>query len=115
VQHQFENSYWEDDSRWSFTLAALRGSSYFKLPGLLRWFSGNIGYHHIHHLSPIIPNYHLQACHEENHFLQQVTTLSLRESFRTASLALWDPQTQRLVSFRKGLAGRSGRPSAPSA
>ena len=115
VQHQFENSYWEYDSRWSFTLAALRGSSYFKLPGLLRWFSGNIGYHHIHHLSPIIPNYRLQACHEENHFLQQVTTLSLRESFRTASLALWDPQTHRLVSFREGLAGRSGRSSAPSA
>jgi omega-6 fatty acid desaturase (delta-12 desaturase) len=77
----------------------LRGSSYYNLPAVLRWFTGNIGFHHIHHLSPRIPNYFLKKCHEENQSLQQVTVLTLASSLRSASLHLWDEESQRLVGF----------------
>jgi omega-6 fatty acid desaturase (delta-12 desaturase) len=110
VQHQFEHTYWVADEDWDYTLAALKGSSYYNLPAVLRWFTGNIGFHHIHHLSPRIPNYRLQQCHEENPVLQRVTILTLASSLRTASMNLWDEQTQRLVGFRSlSPAGRSGR------
>lgn len=100
VQHQFEHTYWARDAVWSYTLAALRGSSYYRLPGILRWFTGNIGYHHIHHLSPRIPNYLLKRCYDENPSLQKVTVLTLASSLRCASLHLWDEDSQRLVGFR---------------
>jgi omega-6 fatty acid desaturase (delta-12 desaturase) len=103
VQHQFERTYWEHTPQWDFTLAALQGSSYYQLPGVLQWFTGNIGFHHIHHLSPRIPNYHLQECHEAHPLFQRVTHLTLASSLRTAWLALWDEEQQRLVSFRDAL------------
>jgi omega-6 fatty acid desaturase (delta-12 desaturase) len=99
VQHQFEDTYWEHDPEWDFTLAGLEGSSYYKLPKVLQWFTGNIGFHHIHHLSPRIPNYNLEKCHEENPLFQRVITLTLRTSLHCTFLSLWDEETDRLVSF----------------
>lgn len=101
VQHQFERTYWEHTPEWDYTLAALHGSSYYQLPRLLQWFTGNIGFHHIHHLSPRIPNYHLQQCHEQNPLLQHVVHLTLKSSLQTVWLSLWDEQQNRLVSFRE--------------
>jgi omega-6 fatty acid desaturase (delta-12 desaturase) len=101
VQHQFERTYWDHTPEWDYTLAALEGSSYYKLPKLLQWFTGNIGFHHIHHLSPRIPNYNLQACHEQNPLFQRVTQLTLKTSFQTLTLALWDEQRRRLVTFKE--------------
>jgi acyl-lipid omega-6 desaturase (Delta-12 desaturase) len=103
VQHQFDHTYWEHTPQWDYTLAALRGSSYYKLPRVLQWFTGNIGFHHLHHLSPRIPNYHLQRCHEQNPALQRVVQLTLKNSLRTAWLALWDEEQRLLVSFREAL------------
>jgi omega-6 fatty acid desaturase (delta-12 desaturase) len=99
VQHQYENTYWRRSKDWDYATAALLGSSYYKLPRILQWFSGNIGYHHIHHLCPKIPNYRLQACHDENPFFQQAPMLTFWRSLRCASLKLWDEQQQRLVGF----------------
>jgi len=101
VQHQFEDTYWTDSSRWSFHRAGLEGSSFYDLPPVLHWFTGNIGYHHIHHLASRIPNYRLARCFEENPELQQVTRLSLRESFRCARFKLWDEERGKLISFRE--------------
>jgi omega-6 fatty acid desaturase (delta-12 desaturase) len=99
VQHQFEDTYWAKGGEWDYTLAALKGSSYYKLPKVLQWFTGNIGFHHIHHLSPRIPNYLLQKCHDENPLFQQVVVLTLWSSFKTIFLSLWDEERERLVSF----------------
>src|SRR5699024_2395484 len=73
VQHQFEDSYFEDESKWNFVKAAVDGSSYYKLPKILQWITGNIGYHHVHHLSPRVPNYHLEAAHDLTPPLQHAT------------------------------------------
>ncbi|MCI0394461.1 MAG: fatty acid desaturase [Chloroflexi bacterium] len=100
VQHQFEDTYWDEARHWDFTLAGLQGSSYYKLPRLLQWFTGNIGFHHIHHLSPRIPNYSLQKCHEENPLFQQVVVLTLAASLKTMTLSLWDEKQRKLVRFR---------------
>ncbi len=102
VQHQFERTYWEHTPQWDYTLAAMEGSSYYQLPKVLQWFTGNIGFHHIHHLSPRIPNYNLEACHRENELFQRVVHLSVLDSIKTASLALWDEERNRLVSFTEG-------------
>ena len=102
VQHQFEDAYWERGDDWSFELAALRGSSYYRLPAWLQWFSGNIGFHHIHHLSPAIPNYRLAACHADLAVFEDVPTLTLRSSLKSASLKLWDEANKRLVPFPRG-------------
>ncbi len=99
VQHQFEDTYWDRDDSWSVEKAAFLGSSYFQLPRLLQWFSGNIGFHHIHHLALKVPNYRLQACFESSPRLQRAPTLTLRTSLRCASLALWDEGSKRLVPF----------------
>jgi omega-6 fatty acid desaturase (delta-12 desaturase) len=99
VQHQFEDTYWAKEGEWDYALAALKGSSYYKLPKLLQWFTGNIGFHHIHHLSPRIPNYLLEKCHEENPQFQHVVVLTLWSSFKTIFLSLWDEEQERLVSF----------------
>ena len=101
VQHQFENTYWEQEEAWNFHVAALRGSSYFKLPPILQWFSGNIGLHHIHHLCSRIPNYRLQACHDTAPELYGIAKrITLRESLGCWRLALWDEQRRLLVRFR---------------
>jgi omega-6 fatty acid desaturase (delta-12 desaturase) len=99
VQHQFEETYWDRDGSWTVDRAAFEGSSYFHLPSVLQWFSGNIGFHHIHHLAMKVPNYRLQACFESSPRLQQVQRLTLLSSLRCASLGLWDEEQRRLVPF----------------
>jgi acyl-lipid omega-6 desaturase (Delta-12 desaturase) len=99
VQHQFEEAYWKRGSQWQAADAALSGSSFFDLPAPLRWFTGNIGYHHIHHLTSRIPNYHLRACHEQNPELQRAPRITLFSSFRCAKFKLWDEDLQRMVGF----------------
>jgi len=100
VQHQFEDVYWESSDCWSYADAALRGSSYLKLPQPFQFFTGNIGLHHVHHLSVRIPNYNLQSAHDETSGLQAVPALTLGEALRTVRLKLWDEERGRLVMFR---------------
>src|SRR5882672_7800012 len=83
VQHQFEGVYWERGEEWDYAAAALQGSSFYKLPRVLQWFSGNIGFHHIHHLSPRIPNYNLEKCHQANPVFQSVKPVTLFSSFKS--------------------------------
>ncbi len=109
VQHQFEDAYWEDTGNWSYADAALRGSSYLKLPKVLQFFSGNIGLHHVHHLNARIPNYNLQRAHDENAIFDQVPTLSLMDGMRAVRLKLWDEDRGRLVTF-----AQARRPTATS-
>ena len=99
VQHQFEDVYWESSDNWEFADAAVRGSSYLKLPRVLQYFTGNIGFHHVHHLSARIPNYNLQRAHEELGVFGDVPTLSLRDGIAATRLKLWDEERGRLVSF----------------
>ena len=99
VQHQFEDVYWESSERWSYADAALRGSSHLLLPKVLQFFSGNIGLHHVHHLSARIPNYNLQRAHDENPIFHGVPTISLRDGLRATRLKLWDEERQRLVTW----------------
>ncbi len=99
VQHQFEDAYWTSAEGWSYADAALQGSSYLKLPKALQFFSGNIGLHHVHHLSARIPNYNLQRAHDENPIFHQVPTLSLRDGLRAVRLKLWDEERDRMVTF----------------
>ena len=98
VQHQFEGTYWEHRERWSFIEAGMRGSSFYKLPAVLQWFSGNIGFHHIHHLNPKIPNYNLPRCHRDTPAFQ-VKPLTIPASLKSARLHLWDEANQRLVGW----------------
>jgi omega-6 fatty acid desaturase (delta-12 desaturase) len=100
VQHQFEGVYWERSADWDYTTAALKGSSFYKLPKVLQWFSGNIGFHHIHHLSPRIPNYHLEKCHRAEPLFQTVKPVTFFASFKSLTFRLWDEQRQRLVGYR---------------
>jgi omega-6 fatty acid desaturase (delta-12 desaturase) len=104
VQHQFEDAYWQHSERWSYASAALRGSSFLRLPQPLQFMTGNIGYHHIHHLSSRIPNYNLQRAHEGNPVFQSVPTLSLWDGLRAVRLKLWDEQRGRLVTFAQARA-----------
>jgi omega-6 fatty acid desaturase (delta-12 desaturase) len=99
VQHQFEGVYWERHDRWDYATAALKGSSFYKLPKILQWFTGNIGFHHIHHLSPRMPNYHLERCYRENPIFQEVKPITLLSSLRSLKLRLWDEEGHRLVGF----------------
>jgi omega-6 fatty acid desaturase (delta-12 desaturase) len=101
VQHQFEDTYWKDHAEWDYATAAIRGSSYFKLPAVLQWFTGSIGLHHVHHLGPRIPNYNLQRAHDENAMFHDVTVLTIRESLKTLRLRLWDEDQGRLVGFNE--------------
>lgn len=101
VQHQFEDTYWAEGETWDYTMAALQGSSYYELPKVLQWFTGNIGFHHIHHLSPRIPNYMLEKCHQENPLFQEVVVLTLWTSFKTVFLSLWDEEKKKLITFRQ--------------
>jgi len=101
VQHQFVDSYWDDADAWDFYRAGAHGSSFYDLPGPLRWFTANIGYHHIHHLSSRIPNYRLRECFEENAELQRVARLTLAQSLGCLRLRLWDEERRRMVGFRE--------------
>jgi omega-6 fatty acid desaturase (delta-12 desaturase) len=104
VQHQFEDTYWQTHADWRYDHAALAGSSYLKLPGVLRFFTGNIGFHHVHHLSVGIPNYNLQAAHQGTDRLQSVPQLTLKQGLRAPRLKLWDERQGRLVTFREAQA-----------
>jgi omega-6 fatty acid desaturase (delta-12 desaturase) len=99
VQHQFEDTYWQSSGEWSYADAALRGSSYLKLPRWLQFFTGNIGLHHVHHLSTKVPNYNLQRAHDENPIFHGVPTLSLWDGLRAGRLKLWDEDSRRLVTW----------------
>lgn len=100
VQHQFEGAYWERGEDWDYTRAALEGSSFYKLPKILQWFSGNIGFHHIHHLSARIPNYNLERCHRAHPLFQSIKPVTLCGSFKSLTFRLWDEPRRKLVSFR---------------
>lgn len=100
VQHYFENSYAHKTEGWDYLLGALEGSSYLQLPTILKWFSADIGYHNIHHLSERIPNYNLEACHNANvHLLSKVKTLRISDIFDSAKFILWDVEASKLVSI----------------
>jgi omega-6 fatty acid desaturase (delta-12 desaturase) len=101
VQHQFEDVQWDRREDWDYAKAALHGSSFYKLPKVLQWFTGNIGFHHIHHLSPAIPNYNLERCHNENAMFQQVKPVTLWRSVKALSFRLWDEQRGKLVGYRR--------------
>ncbi len=101
VQHQFEDVIWTRQEDWDYRKMALEGSSFVKFPRLLQWFSGNIGYHHIHHLSPKIPNYNLEKCHKENPMFGSVKPVTFLPSMRTLRLRLWDEKSGQLISFRQ--------------
>ncbi|MDB5978750.1 MAG: hypothetical protein JWR07_5510 [Nevskia sp.] len=101
VQHQFEDVYWERGDDWDYVAAALQGSSFYKLPKILQWFSGNIGFHHIHHLSARIPNYNLQKCHEADPLFQQVKPLTFLDSLKSSTLRLWDEKARKLVGYKR--------------
>ena len=100
VQHQFEGVYWERGEDWDYTAAALQGSSFYKLPKILQWFSGNIGFHHIHHLSSRIPNYNLERCHKADPLFQQVEPVTLFASLKSLRFRLWDEERGKLIGFR---------------
>jgi omega-6 fatty acid desaturase (delta-12 desaturase) len=99
LQHRFDGVVWARQGEWNSTKASLQGSSYFKLPRVLQWFTGNIGFHHIHHLSPRVPNYRLEACHNSLPAPHAVTALTWRDAFRTIRLMLWDEPSGRMVRF----------------
>ena len=104
VQHQFEHTYWEPDARWQLHAGGLHGSSHFDLPPVLRWFTANIGVHHIHHLSATIPSYRLGEVLRDHPELRGTNRLTLGRSLRCFRLALWDENAKRLVSFREARA-----------
>ncbi len=99
VQHQFEDTYWAHAETWSVERASFEGSSYYDLPAVLHWFSGNIGYHHLHHMASRVPNYRLRECFQSHPRLQDAPRLTLRGSLHSARLRLWDEETRRLVPF----------------
>ncbi len=101
VQHTFEDSYFEEDENWEYVKAAVEGSSFYKLPKPLQWITGNIGYHHVHHLSPKVPNYKLEEAHNQTETLQNVPTVSLATSLHSLKFRLWDEQNKKFVSFKE--------------
>jgi omega-6 fatty acid desaturase (delta-12 desaturase) len=113
VQHQFADTYWRHSPEWSYTDAALRGSSYLRLPKVLQFFTGNIGLHHVHHLNPKIPNYNLQRTHDENPIFHSVPRVSLWDGLRATRLKLWDEDAGRLVTWAESRSGGS-RSECPS-
>ncbi|EST54145.1 fatty acid desaturase [Brevibacillus panacihumi W25] len=100
VQHQFEDSYFENEEEWSYVKAAVEGSSFYQLPKPLQWITGNIGFHHVHHLSPKVPNYHLEKAHESTPPLQHATTITLKTSLKSLQFRLWDEENKTFVGFR---------------
>lgn len=99
IQHQFEDAHWEKGKDWDYHEAAVMGSSYYDLPKVLQWFTGNIGLHHIHHLNAKIPNYRLQECLETHGVLKDLNRVTFWQSLRYARLALWDEEKKKMVTF----------------
>lgn len=100
VQHRGESTVWARHDGWDAVSASLRSSTYLRLPAILQWFTGNIGYHHVHHLNPRIPNYRLQECHEALQALREVPALSFGDGLRAVRFILWDDERGRMVTFR---------------
>lgn len=100
AQHNFEEVSWERADTWDYKSAAIHGSSFLKLPLVLQWFTGNIGFHHVHHLSPRIPNYNLARCQEENDLFKEVKPITLWSTFKAMKLSLWDEASHQLIRFR---------------
>ncbi len=100
VQHQFEETYWEVQENWTFVESALEGSSFYKLPKLLQWFSGNIGFHHIHHLSAKIPNYSLEKAYLDEQIFQEIEPLTILRSLKLFNFRLWDKENRRMVGYK---------------
>ena len=114
IQHTYEDSYFEYNEDWDYVKAAVEGSSYYKLPKLLQWITGNIGFHHVHHLSPRVPNYHLEAAHEAVPPLQRATTITLTTSLESIRYKLYDPEHKKFVTFKEAeeiIANRSRQSS----
>jgi omega-6 fatty acid desaturase (delta-12 desaturase) len=101
VQHQFEDSYFENEDEWSYVQAAVDGSSYYKLPKLLQWITGNIGFHHVHHLSPKVPNYNLEKAHLATPPLHKATTITVATSLKSLRYRLWDEERKTFVAFNE--------------
>jgi omega-6 fatty acid desaturase (delta-12 desaturase) len=100
IQHQFKDVYWYDEDEWDLVKASFNSSSYYKLPAVLRWFTGNIGFHHIHHLNPRIPEYNLKQCYDNVSEVQQVKPVTLLDSLKSLFLRLWDDRAKQLISFK---------------
>ncbi|MBM7649098.1 omega-6 fatty acid desaturase (delta-12 desaturase) [Bacillus ectoiniformans] len=100
VQHTFEDSYFKEDKEWEYVKAAVEGSSFYKLPKPLQWLTGNIGFHHVHHLSPRVPNYKLEEAHYNSVPLQNVPTITLSTSLQSLRFRLWDEKNERFVGFK---------------
>ena len=105
IQHRFEHAQWMPDASWSFAAASLGGASYLRLPRFLQWFTGNIGFHHVHHVDPRIPNYRLEECHNADAGFQSASTLTLRTALQALRYVLWDGDLECLVPFRLAAAG----------
>jgi acyl-lipid omega-6 desaturase (Delta-12 desaturase) len=103
VQHRFEGALWTPEGDWNFNAAALGSTSYLRLPRILQWFTGNIGFHHVHHINSRIPNYRLEACHKANDGLHAAPQLTLGAALRALRYTLWDSELERLVSFRSAV------------
>lgn len=100
VQHNFEHAYASSTELWDYETGAIEGTSYLVLPGWLNWFTANIGYHHVHHLSASIPNYQLVACHTEyEHLFDRVARLRLSQVHGALQCILWDPHARRIISL----------------
>lgn len=101
VQHQFEDTFFEHEEEWSYVMAAVEGSSYYKLPKLLQWITGNIGFHHVHHLAPKVPNYNLELAHNATPPLQKATTITIGTSLKALRFRLWDEENKGFVGFKE--------------
>lgn len=99
IQHTFEDSYFEEDEHWEYVKAAVEGSSFYKLPKVMQWLTGNIGFHHVHHLSPRVPNYKLEEVHNNIEPLQNVPTITLATSLKSLKFRLWDEESKKFVGF----------------
>ncbi len=99
IQHTFEDSYFEEDEHWEYVKAAVEGSSFYKLPKVMQWLTGNIGFHHVHHLSPRVPNYKLEKVHNNTEPLQNVPTITLATSLKSLKFRLWDEEGKKFVGF----------------
>jgi omega-6 fatty acid desaturase (delta-12 desaturase) len=106
VQHQFEDTVWANEKTWTVHEAALQCSSHYDLPVVMRWFTANIGVHHVHRLCSRIPYYRLPRVLRDHPELKDVGRITLRESLASVRLALWDETQRHLISFRQLRAGR---------
>jgi omega-6 fatty acid desaturase (delta-12 desaturase) len=101
VQHQFEDTYFENEAEWDYVKSAIEGSSYYKLPKLIQWLTGSIGFHHVHHLSPRVPNYNLEKAHDSTPPLQKATTITLLTSLKSIRFRLYDEKNKTFLSFKE--------------